>query len=196
MLFPEAHLTVRAVFAALLSIAAFGAPADAQPKAAADSGRPPSWRSVTPVQRNRARADSLIEQAKALQQVPGGSSRYVEEAQLYRRAAQLRGDDSAAVMEWRMAAWAYGAAGNGTLALTRMKQAAEVAMRTGDVERAVGCFIDAALIAAEQGRTDQIVPLVGRAKALLTSPLLAQERRIALERRLGAEPSLGVLVRE
>ena len=71
-----------------------------------------------------------------------------------------------------------------------MKRAAETATRVGDVERAIGSFLDAALIASDAGRTDQVGPMMQLAQVLLASPLLPVNRRAALLQRIEHEPML------
>ena len=156
----------------------------------------PAWRIVTRAESDRARADSLVALAERPQLAPSQGGAYLEVARLYRRAAQLRGDDTAAVGNWRLAAWAYSASGDNGLALAMMKQAGESAARVGDVERSIQSFIDAALIAIAAGRTDQVAPLIGRTRALLDAPLLPAARRAEFRRRIGDDPALAAAMRE
>jgi hypothetical protein len=184
---PRLTTVPRIIVMAMIALAVDLAPS---PLVAQPTTESPAQRRVG---RDQARADSLVAQAETLQRSRG---QWLEAARLYRRAALLRGDDSAAVTAFRLAAWAYGAAGDVGLALAMMEQGAERATRIGDVERAIGCFIDAALIAKAAGRNGRVSRLMERTYTLLASPLLPAERRLVLERRIVAEPTIAGTIRE
>src|SRR3954471_11868385 len=97
------------------------------------------------------RADWHVARAEAFEvnQSPNG---YTELARLYRTAANLRGSDTAAVTNYRLAAGSYVTAGDKIAALRVMTRAAQLAERLDAVERAAGTYIDAALIAYSGGR--------------------------------------------
>jgi hypothetical protein len=141
-----------------------------------------------------ARADWYVARAEAfdVNQSAGG---YNELARLYRTAAELRGSDTAAVTNYRLAAWAYVAAGDKIAALRVMTRAAELAEHFDAVERAVGSYIDAALIAYSGGRDREVATLVRQADTLLESRRLAPDRRVALRQRLENEPMLAAAMR-
>ena len=135
-------------------------------------------------------AARLEAQAIALQTSP---RQYFEAGQLYRRAAFLRGTDSAAVSSYRSAAWMFSAAGENALARGMMEKAAERAADVGDVERAAHCFIDAALLAVASGRDEKVPGLLERMHAVLTSPLLEDDRRSGILQRIEGSPTLAVV---
>ena len=135
-------------------------------------------------------AQRLEAQAAALRASP---KTYFEAGQLYRRAALLRGTDSAAVSSYRSAAWMFSAAGENALARRMMEQAAERAADVGDVERAAHCFIDAALLAVASGRDEKVPEFLERMHAVLTSPLLEDERRSGILQRIEGSPTLAVV---
>lgn len=170
--------------AASLSFAAIAAPASAQRRAVVVTAAAPASEGA------RARATWLIEQAEAFDVRQGQDGRYFEVAKLYRTAANLRGEDTAAISNYRMAAWAYSAGGDNTAAFRVMKRAAELAAKVDDVERAIGSYVDAAMIAKTAGRTDHIAPLMREANTLLASEKLSAESRVALLERIEAEPVL------
>ena len=135
-------------------------------------------------------ADQLDVQARTMYGTP---KRFFEAGQLHRRAALLRGSDSAAVSSFRSAAWMFSAAGELSHARGMMEKAAERAVAIGDVEGAANCYIDAALLAIAGGRDEKVPALLGRMNAVLTSPLLPPERRSGILQRVGGSPTLAVL---
>lgn len=145
---------------------------------------------ATVISEQKQLADRLDAEASALRTSP---KRYFEAGQLHRRAAFLRGNDSAAVSSFRSAAWMFSAAGENGLARSMMEKAAERAADVGDVERAAHCLIDAALLAAASGREDRVPELLGRMHAVLTSPLLAEDRRSGILQRVGASATLAAV---
>ena len=142
---------------------------------------------VTRDARNNARADTLESWADRFYNTP---RQWARAAQLYERAAQLRGDNPRAVTSWRLAAWLYSAARDPGKARVMMEHAAESAAAGGDVERAADSYIDAALIALTSRRVDRVPGLLHRTRVVLGSPLLSAERRAAILRRIGEEPRL------
>lgn len=87
----------------------------------------------------------------------------------------------------------FSAAGENGLARSMMEKAAERAADVGDVERAAHCLIDAALLAAASGREDRVPELLGRMHAVLSSPLLAEDRRSGILQRVGASATLAAV---
>jgi hypothetical protein len=142
---------------------------------------------VNATTRDNARADTLDRWAESMY---GTRWQWPRAARLHERAAALRGDDPRAVQSWRMAAWLYGATGDHGRGRTMMERAAESAAAGGDVERAANAYIDAALIAMEDGRADKATGLLRRTRVVLGSPLLPLDRRGAILRRIGEEPRL------
>lgn len=140
-----------------------------------------------------ARADSLVAKARAIDLGGDVPQRLLEAGRLYRSAAALRGDDAGAVSDWRMAAWAYSAARDNRSAYWMMKRSAEISSRSGDVERAIDAYLDAALLAVSIGRRNQAAQLVAQAEELLASPSLAPERRLAVGQRVAADPVASAL---
>lgn len=134
-----------------------------------------------------ARADTLEAFATVALR---GRDGWREAARLQRRAAELRGDDVRAVESYERAAWLYGGAGLLGSARQMMERAAQRALMGGDVERAAGAYLDAALIAIEDDREDLVPGLVRRTRRLLESPVLPTERRDLLLRRIDGAPAL------
>ena len=175
---------VRAGVLAVILSSAFARHGDAQQPLA------PVQVEATTISEDRKLADELDSAAAALRGFP---KRYFEGGQLHRRAAFLRGNDSAAVSSFRSAAWMFSAAGANAHARGMMELAAERAADVGDVERAANCLIDAALLAAAGGREDKVPELLGRLHAILTSPLLAEDRRADILQRVGASATLAAV---
>ena len=171
---------------AALSLVVIATPAAAQRKAVIVT--------ATTAEHNRAIAESLVVQASAFTAGEEHADRYISAAKLYRRAAVLRGDDSVSATNFRMAAWSYRAGGDNTVALGMLKRAGERAERVGDIEGAIGSYVDAAVLASTVGRSSQIAPLMRQVDALLASPLLASDRRVALLQRIDGEPALAGMV--
>jgi hypothetical protein len=140
-----------------------------------------------------ARANWYVARAEALD-VGQNREGYLMQARLYRTAAELRGDDSASVTEFRMAAWTYYAGGDSTVALRMMTRAAQLADNLGDVERAVDSYLNAALIAQSGGRHAELVASLRQADGLLASPRFAAERRVALRKHIAAQPMFASLL--
>lgn len=132
-------------------------------------------------------AESLEAHASRLAARSGG---WLEAARLQRRAALQRSDDTSAISAWARASWLYAAAGKLGIARQMMVKCAEHAAAGGDVERAVIAYLDAALIAADDERTDLVPVLLRRMRRIAQSPLLPLERREQLIARAVAEPRL------
>ena len=182
---PRAVLMLSAA-ALLLAVAA--APASAQRK-------PVVVKAAAPVsEAARMRANLLVVRAESFDVGKGEDDQYFTLARMYRTAADLRGVDTAAIMNYRMAAWAYNAGGDNTAAFRVMARAAELAERVDDVEGAIASYVDAALLAKAAGHTNHLAPLVRRADELLQSPSLSADRRTALLGRLEAEPAFAALL--
>lgn len=185
---PSSSYFVRAGTLALILASAAARPGIAQQRCGERcSALPPVQVEGSVVSEQKMLADRLDAEAAALR---GSPKRYFEAGQLHRRAALLRGIDSAAVSSFRSAAWMFSAAGENGHARGMMERAAERAADVGDVERAANCLIDAALLAAAGGREDKVPALLARMHALLTSPLLADDRRAEILQRVGASATL------
>ena len=139
---------------------------------------------------DNARADSLEARAREMYST---SRWYIVAARLHRRAALLRGDDPKAVESFRSAAWLYSVAGKHQLAREMMENAAERATAFGDVEGAANAYIDAAYLAIESSRQDQVPDILARMHAVLSSPLLTESRRAGILKRIGDAPSIARL---
>lgn len=181
--------TIIVLHAATLSLALTAGVASAQPKPVVVKAAAGVSAGAT------ARADWYVARAEAFD-VGQSPERYFELARLYRTAADLRGSDTAAVTHYRLAAWAYVAAGDNTAALRVMTRAAELADRLDDVDRAVDTYLNAALIAYTGGRTRELTTLVRQADALLASPRLSSDRRVAFQHRIDSEPLLAAAMHE
>jgi hypothetical protein len=183
-----------AVFAAAVALAALAAPDVAL-------GQQPTAHRVNSVQpvrvelpasdpaapdrsRENARADELEASAAALYNSP---REWQTVAQLHRRAAGIRGDDPRAVQSWLKAAWAYSAVGDLGNAQAMMERAAERAAAGGDVGQAANSYVDAALIAVEEKRGDQVPGLLRKTLLLLGSPQFPADRRADVLWRMGGE---------
>lgn len=131
-----------------------------------------------------AEADRLERHAAALHESP---ARYGEGAVLYERAADLREHgDARKVNALLLASQLYYHAGRKQESVAVLDRAAEVAVATGDVVRAVSSMTDAAWVLAGEGRKAEAVTLVARARLLTHSPLLSESERHELRRRLGS----------
>ncbi len=128
-----------------------------------------------------ARADAFEEYARTLYSTP---SRFLEAAQLHQRAAMIRGNDARAVASYRSAAWAYSAARNNGLATKMMVKAGEQAAMAGRIEEAANSYVDAALLAVADNREDKVPTLLSRMHAVLSAPLLPEERRSQILQRV------------
>jgi tetratricopeptide (TPR) repeat protein len=108
-----------------------------------------------------------------------------EAARLYRKAAELRPDhDPQKVQNLREAARMSHYAGRSDRAIRDAEAAATAALRQGDVIEAGQAYVDAAWLAAQTGDRDRTEALLQEARLLASSPLLAQEERQDLLRRI------------
>lgn len=179
----------RCILSALVLGAVVATPTSAQRPVAPSATRPTQVldpvRTTTSLR--NARADTLEARATALLR---GNDGWRMAARVQRQAAELRGDDPRAVESFTRAAWMYSGAGRLGLAREMMERAAERAAMGGDVEKAAGAFLDAALIAIEADREDLVPGLVRRTRRLIDSPVLPPERRGVLLQRIDGVPVL------
>jgi hypothetical protein len=141
-------------------------------------------RVVSAAAERNAEADRLERRAAALHDEP---KRYGEGAVLYERAADLReAGDARKVDALLQASRLYYHAGRSQESVAVLDRAAEAAVATGDVVRAVSSMTDAAWVLAGEGRKAEAVTLVARARLLTNSPLLSESERVELRRRLGS----------
>jgi hypothetical protein len=139
--------------------------------------------------RDNARADTLEQWATKYYNVP---REWRTAARLHERAAMLRGDDPRAAESFRMSAWLYRAARDAAYARVMMEKSAQHAASGGDVERAANAYVDAAVLAIEANRDDQVPGLLRKTRVVLGSPLLTSERRETILRRIGGETRLAL----
>ncbi len=127
------------------------------------------------------KADSLHEAAVKL--VTAG--RYRDAARVYRRSADFRAVEDPIGFQCltNAAALAY-AAGDRSAARTDMANAAERALARGDLRAAALAYLDAAWIAQEQQKPNQVWEFGHRAEILADSPLLSQSDRSAILQRI------------
>jgi hypothetical protein len=130
-------------------------------------------------------ADSLHEAAAALV----ASHRWRDAARLHRRSAELRAADDPLGFRClsEAAALAY-ATNDRSAARDDMAQAAEQALRRGDLRSAALAYLDAAWIAQEQKNRRQVWELGHRAELLADSPLLGGSDRAAILQRIRRVP--------
>lgn len=131
------------------------------------------------------RADSLHNAAVQFAQ----TGRWREAARLYRRSAEFRAVEDPIGLQCLTdaAAVAY-AAGDRSAARSDMAHAAERALARGDIKSAALAYLDAAWIAQEQRKPDQVWQLGRRAEILADSPLLSETDRGAIQRRIERVP--------
>ena len=137
-------------------------------------------------------ADALAAEAAQHYATP---KRWREAARLHRRAADLHGEDPQAVAQLKMAAWLYGASKDYSAARLMMERAGDRAASVGDIDAAANAYVDAALFAIDEGRTDRLTPLVQRARVLADAPLLPEARRGAILQRIDGSPRLASIGR-
>ena len=162
------HITIALVLLAVVAL----------PRAGSAQYRLPSIVSAN-------KADSL--QDSAVQSVHTG--RWQEAARLYRRSAEFRAVEDPIGLRCLTdaAALAY-AAGDRSAARSDMAHAAERALAQGDIKSAAMAYLDAAWIAQEQKKQDQVWNLGHRAELLAASPLLSETDRNAIQRRIERVP--------
>jgi hypothetical protein len=131
------------------------------------------------------KADSL--HAAAVQ--VGQAGRYRDAARLYRRSAEFRAaEDPVGVRCLTEAAALAYAAGDHSAARQDMARAAEQALTQGDLKAAALAYLDAAWIAQEQQKPNQVWELGHRAEILAASPLLSESDRDTILRRIDRTP--------
>ncbi len=133
----------------------------------------------------QAKAAELQQQAAQIAQTSKDWSRA---ASLYRRAAELQGDDPAAAKNFRMAGVLAYYSGNERESTRDLTRAGETALEWGDVAMAARWFLDAAWVAHRDGNGSRAVELAHRAERLTRSPLLLREERAALLSRIADGP--------
>ena len=109
-------------------------------------------------------------------------------SRLYRRAAELRGDDPAAAKHYRMAGLLAYYSGHESDAVDDLTRAGESALEWGDLRSAARSFLDAAWVAGSDGHESDAFLLAQRAERLARSPLLAAQDRADLLRRITDGP--------
>jgi hypothetical protein len=134
------------------------------------------------------KADSLHEVAAKL--VADG--RWRDAARVYRRSAEFRAmEDSIGFQCLTSAAALAYATGDRSAARNDMAHAAERALARGDLREAALSYLDAAWIAQEQQKPNQVWELGHRAEILAASPLLSQSDRGAILQRIERAPGTG-----
>jgi len=104
--------------------------------------------------------------------------RYAEAARLYQRAADQRAPgDRVRVEDLTMAARLTFYDGDAAKARILMERAADEALAAGDVINAAHAYVDAAFLAQDARESERVADLLGRARMLAGSPLLAQQER-------------------
>jgi len=130
-----------------------------------------------------AEANSLDERAVALYSRP---NKWRKAAWLHEEAADRRAiTDARAYHSLIMAGHIYYAARANGLAFEAMARGAERAAQIGDVVTAANAYVDAGLMAAEANRGEEIQEMARHAVALANSPLLSDEQRQAIVKRVG-----------
>lgn len=113
-------------------------------------------------------------------------AQFARAAGLFRRAANLRDDaDPRKVENLLNAARFSHYAGRSARAIDDAATAARVALRQGDVVRAGHAYLDAAWLARESGKSQQMNSFIQEALLLSNSPLLARADRSGLLMRIG-----------
>ena len=131
------------------------------------------------------KADSLHEVAAKM--VADG--RWREAARVYRQSAEFRAmEDSIGYQCLTSAAALAYASGDRSAARGDMAHAAERALARGDLRAAALSYLDAAWIAQEQQKPNQVWELGHRAEILAASPLLSQSDRGAILQRIERAP--------
>jgi hypothetical protein len=165
----------------LLASAAFMATL-ALPSAAVSQYRLPTITAVVS-------ADSMHASALAMTQ---DANRWRDAARLHRESAALRvpGDSLGYRCLMTAANLSYGTHDLAN-AQSDMETAAAQAIARGDVEKAAQAYADAAWLANERKRPDEVRTLASQAEVLASSPLLSSAQRdVILRRFVRAEPDL------
>ena len=179
---------IHATFAAVAVLALAAAPGSLSAQQALEPVRVQAGSSHV----SNPAADALAAEAKQHYATP---KRWREAARLHRRAAELHGEDPQAVAQLKMAAWLYGASKDYAAARAMMERAAERAASVGDIDAAANAYVDAALFAVNEGRSDRLSALVQRARVLADAPLLPEARRGAILQRIDGSPRLASIDR-
>lgn len=128
-----------------------------------------------------ARADSLHEAADALART---TYRWRDAASLHRQSAGLRSaEDTLGYRCLTVAAHLSFASKDLSSAQSDMIAAAEQALGRGDIVRAAHAYADAAWVAKERKRPEQVFKLGRQAEVLASSPLLDSKQRSAIKGR-------------
>jgi hypothetical protein len=127
------------------------------------------------------KADSLLQAAVQVAK----TGRWRAAARLYRSSAEFRPveDPTGFQCLTNAAAVAY-AAGDRSAARNDLTHAAERALARGDIKAAAQAYLDAAWIAQEQKKPNQVWDLGRRAELLAGSPLLSELDRGAIQQRI------------
>jgi hypothetical protein len=128
------------------------------------------------------RAEALEAEARAL---GDQMNRRARAARLYRQAAELRpADDPQKVTSLRHASRMNYYAGRMDSAIRDSHDASQVALRQGDLVEAAHAYLDAAWLAAREGKAERAEQWVEEARLLATSPLLAQAQQDEIRTRM------------
>lgn len=129
-----------------------------------------------------AHADSIRQHAIELQAAP---ATFYQAALAYKDAARYRAaTDPTAVGDLILAGHLLNAAGQPQEALATLEEGAERARSLGDVVRAAKVYLDAAFVADALDRGDDVQRLGTSAEMLASSPLLSDEQRKDILRRV------------
>lgn len=129
-----------------------------------------------------AHADSIRQHAIELQAAP---ATFYQAAIAYKDAARYRAaTDATAVGDLILAGHLLNAAGQPQEALATLEEAAERARSLGDVVRAAKVYLDAAFVADALDRDGDVQRLGTSAEMLAASPLLSDEQREDILRRV------------
>ena len=132
-----------------------------------------------------ALADELHERAAALFTQP---DRYREAGNLLVRAAHARAeDDVASVNELIVAGKLFAYANSIGIARRTLEEAAERALRFGDVVRAAHASLDAAFLAIQQADRNGVRELSARAERLAAAPHLSDTQRADILSRINPD---------
>ena len=141
------------------------------------------------VEDSLAHADSLRDVAIALQ---ADSRSFYDAAIAYRDGVRYRArTDATAIGDLILAGRLLNAAGQDQEAKDVLEEAAERARSLGHVRRAAEAYLDAAFVAEALGEESESQRLAVSAAMLASSPLLDEEARSAILRRVRRAPSTG-----
>ena len=152
-------------------------------------GRAPQGDGVSAVSADRLRAE-----AEALYESPRKLKRA---ASLHEQEARLRSENDPRMVEaLRQAGRLYTYAGNPARGRVLMQEAAEHALRRGDVLLAAHSYLDAAFLALRERDVERAMTLARNADLLALSPLLEASDRLGIVRRIDpARAQLGGLTK-